>query len=188
MTSAQSTAPIELRYTLTTDDLLDGIAAQMRGIRRWSVAVLVFIPLVGIGIGSVMSEVWTLPADAFPIIAVAFLAILVVAVGLGLLLYRPILRLAYRWQARLLLRGNPWLTQPIRSTITDAGIETANATAEARSSWSQYPLYVETDRSFVLLASKGLGAVALVLPKHGLVGEDPARLRAMLDTNSNRRP
>lgn len=189
MTSERvTTGPVELRYTLTSDDLLDGVVAQLRGIRRrWLVALLAVPPLVGLAIGFVRSEGWELPTDAAPVIAVAFLVVLLVAVGVGLLVYRLLSRWVYRWQARLIMRGNPSLSQPIRTTVTDTGVHVSNAAGESRWSWPQYPLYVETDRSFVLLASKGLGAVVLVLPKRGLVGEDSARLRALLDTHCHRR-
>lgn len=189
MTSEQvRTGPIELRYTLTSDDLFDGVAAQLRGVwRRGLFFLLTVAPLLGLAAGLVRSEVWELSADAVSIVAVAALVLVLVIVGFSLLLYRLLLRWMYRWQARLLLRGNPWLSQPIQTTVTDTGVHASNATGEARSSWSQYPLYVETDKSFVLLASKGLGAMALVLPKRGLVGEDAAPLRALLDTYSQRR-
>lgn len=189
MTSEQvKPGAIELHYTLTPDDLLDGVAAQMRSLwRRGLVALLTVPPLVGLAIAFVRSEVWELPADAAPIIAVVSLVLVLVAAGFSLLLYRLLLRWSYRWQARLIMRGNPWLSQPIRTTVTDTGVHASNATGESRSSWSQYPLYVETDRSFVLLASKGLGAMALVLPKRGLVGEDPEPLRALLATHCHRR-
>ena len=188
MTSERvTTSPIELRYTLNSDDLVDGIAAQLRGIwRRGLVLLLTVPPLLGLAIGFVRSEVWELPAGAVAIIVAACLVLAFVIVGFGLLLYRLLLRWIYRWQARLILRGNPWLSQPIQTTVTDTGIHASNATGESRWSWSHYQLYIETDRSFVLLASQGLGAMALVLPKRGLVGEDAARLRALLDVNSHR--
>ena len=188
MTSEQvTTGPIELRYTVTSDDLLDGVTAQLRIRRRWLVALLAIPPLVGLAIGFVRSEGWELSADSALIIVIFSLVVVLLAAGLSLPLYRSVLRLACRWQVRLIMRGNPWLSEPVRTTVTDTGVQASNAAGESRSSWSQYPLYVETDRSFVLLASKGLGAVALVLPKRGLVGEDSARLRTLLDTHCHRR-
>ncbi|GAA4565087.1 hypothetical protein GCM10023176_12390 [Micromonospora coerulea] len=187
-----TTGPIELRYTLTADDLLDGVTAQRRGVRRpWMAALVAVAPLVGLAIGFVRAEVWEVSADAAPAIAAVSVVLLLGSVGFGLLLYWLLLRLlprsVYRWQVRLILRGNPWLSQPIRTTVTDTGIHASNAAGESRSSWSQYPLYAETDQSFVLLASKGIGAMALVLPKRGLGGEDAARLRTLLDTHCHRR-
>jgi hypothetical protein len=188
MTAGQiTTGPIELRYTLTPDDLLDGVTAQRHGVRRrWPVVLMVVAALVGIAIGFVRAEAWDVSADTAKIMVVVTLILLVGGVGFGLLVYRLLLRWVYRWQVRLLLRGNPSLSQPIRTTLTDSGIHASNATEETRSSWGQYPLYTETERSFVLLASKGLGAMLLVLPKRGLGGADPARLRALLDTHSQR--
>lgn len=77
----------------------------------------------------------------------------------------------------------------MRTTLTDTGIgvHTSNGAVESRWSWPQFPLYVETDLSFVLLASKRLGATAFVLPKRGLGAEDSAQLRALLDTHCHRR-
>lgn len=85
------------------------------------------------------------------------------------------------------MRGNPWLSQPVRAAVTDAGIHLRSATEDAKIAWSHYPFYVETDRSFVLLASKGLGAMSVVLPKRGLVEADPSRLRAPLATHTRER-
>jgi len=186
MTSDQVTMdPIELCYTLTQDDLVDGIAAQQRGLwRGWRVALLVVPALLGLAIGFVRSEAWDMPADAVPIIVAATLAIVLLAAGAGLLIHRLLLRRIHLWQARLILRGNPGLSQPIRTTASDMGISADHATGASISSWSLYPLYVETAHSFVLLASKRLGAMALVLPKRALLDDDSARLRAMLDTYS----
>ena len=180
--------PIEFGYTLTPDDLADGIAAQQRSMwRGWRVALVVLPALVGLAIGFVRSEAWDLPADSAPIIAVASLVLVFLAVGVGLLTHQLLVRRIHRWQARLIIRGNPALSQPIRTTLSDTGISADNATGASMSSWSMYPLYVETDHSFVLLASKGLGAMALVLPKRALVGNDAARLQAVLDIYCHRR-
>ncbi|MEV4546272.1 YcxB family protein [Micromonospora echinaurantiaca] len=189
MTSQQVTiGPIELRYTLTSDDLIDGVAAQLRDVWRRGLAFLLTVPpLLGLAVGFVRSEVWELSADAVSIIAVISLVAALVITGFSLLLYRLLLRWVYWWQARLILRGNPWLSEPIQTTVADTGLHARNVTGESRSSWSQYPLYIETDKSFVLLASEGLGAMTLVLPKRGLVGEDASSLRTLLDTHSHRR-
>jgi hypothetical protein len=177
--------PIELCYTLTQDDLVDGIAAQQRGMwRGWRIVLLVVPGLLGLAIGLVRSEAWSLPADSVPMIAAASLVIVLLAAGAGLLIHRLFVRRIHLWQARLLLRGNPGLSQPIRTTASDVGICADHATGASISSWSLYPLYVETAQSFVLLASKRISAMALVLPKRALVGDDTARLRAMLDTYS----
>jgi len=113
---------VECRYTLTRDDLIDGITAQQRG--RWRrswVAVLVLAGLLGIAIGVVRSAAWELLAGS---------ALIVVVAGAVALLL---------------------------------------------------------DRSFVFLASKGLAAMAFVLPKRALVDGDPARLRTVLDAYCQRR-
>ncbi|MEV0717357.1 YcxB family protein [Asanoa sp. NPDC050611] len=173
---------------MTSDDLVDAIATQRRGVRRgWRVGLFLIPVLIGLAIGLVRSKVWETPAEGLVIIAVACLVIAVFGVGFGLLVFRLVVRPFYRWQARLILRGNPAFAQPVRTTVTDTGIHADNGTGESKSAWSQYPLYAETDRSFVLLASKSLGAMALVLPKRALAGEDAAHLRALLDTHSNRR-
>jgi hypothetical protein len=86
------------------------------------------------------------------------------------------------------VRGNPWLSQPVQATVTDTGIHLGSATEDATIAWSHHPFYIETDRSFVLLASKGLGAMSVVLPKRGLVEADPSQLRAMLATHVRERP
>ncbi|HEY9411288.1 MAG TPA: YcxB family protein [Jiangellaceae bacterium] len=180
-------SPVELEYTLTSDDLRDGVGVQLRGIRRrWLVALLGLPPLVGIAIGLVRADSWDLPADAVPFLVIGCFVVMLVAVGFGLLAYRLLHRWFRRWQAHLIMRGNPWLSQPMRTTVADTGVHARNATGESRSSWSQYALYVETDQSFVLLASKRIGSIALVLPKRGLTGEDAGRLRALLDTHCQR--
>lgn len=179
--------PIDFAYTLNQDDLADGIAAQLRGRwRGWRVALLAVAALVGLAIGFVRSEGWDLPADSAAIVAGACLVLVVLAVAVGLLVHRYLVRRIRLWQARLIIRGNPALSRPIRTTLSDAGISADHPTGASMSSWSLYPLYVETDRSFVLLASKGLGAMALVLPKRALLGDDTARLRTVLDAYSHR--
>ncbi|MGH8827461.1 MAG: YcxB family protein [Jiangellaceae bacterium] len=180
-----TTSPIELRYTLTSEDLFDGIVAQQRGIRpRWLVALVTVAVLAGLAKGLVSSTVWELSAWAVATVVVVSLVLLLVGAGISLLLIRVLTAWIYRWQVRLIVRGNPWLFQPIRATVTEAGVHVSNATGESRSGWAQFPLYAETDRSFVLLASARRGAVALVLPKRGLVESDAAPLRALLATHS----
>lgn len=186
VSAEQRTAyPIELRYTLTSDDLFDGIVAQQRSVRpRWLIALVTVAVLAGLAEGLISSAVWELPAWAVATVVVVSLVLALVGAGSSLLLIRALTAGIYRWQARLIGRGNPWLFHPIRAMVTEAGIQVSNATGESRSGWVQYPLYAETDRSFVLLASERRGAVALVLPKRGLVGSDPAPLRALLATHS----
>ncbi|MEV0715433.1 YcxB family protein [Asanoa sp. NPDC050611] len=190
MTAQQATmGEIELSYTLTDDDLAEGIAAQRRGIRRgWWAALLMVPALVGLAIGLVRSAVWEAPADAAPQTAIACVAAVLLAVGVGLLTRRLLVRRIHRWQARLLMRGNPTLARPIRTTVSSVGISVDNATGASMSSWSMFPLYVEGDHVFVLVASEGPGATALVLPRRALPDDDTARLRAVLDTYSHRRP
>ena len=173
--------PIELNYTLTSDDWLDGFATQRRHFRRTMLIVGVVAVLV----------VAVVASGSFRnVSAGGFVAVLAV-VFLGLLLLKLLLgsrsRWIYRWHVRLIMRGNPWLSQPIRATVADTGLHLTNATVSSTAAWSQYPLYLETDRSFVLLASANIGAAVLILPKRGLGGADPTSLRSMLDTHSQRR-
>ena len=82
MSDQVTTEPIEVCYTLTQDDLVDGIAAQQRGMwRGWRVALLAVPALVGLAIGFVRSEGWDQPADSALIIAVASLVLVLLAVG-----------------------------------------------------------------------------------------------------------
>jgi hypothetical protein len=181
--------PIRLGYALTHDDLRDGIAAQQRrGWLRWLVPILTVAALASVGKGLYSAEVWQLPAGAVAIVVVVVLVLAAIIAGLGILLVRLALAAMYRWQAHLLVRGNPWLSQPVRATVTDAGIHLRSAAEDATIAWSRHPFYIETDRSFVLLSSKRLGAMLVVLPKRGLVEADPARLRAMLAAHACERP
>ncbi|MDG9677641.1 YcxB family protein [Micromonospora sp. DH14] len=175
-------SPVELAYTLTEEDWLDGFVAHRRRLRRpWLVPLLIAAALVGI-----------LLANGFQAMSATDVAILgtaaVVAIGLGLLLFRFLVaaRWMYRWQVRMIMRANPWLSEPIRAVVDDAGLRLASASRSETAAWSQYLRYVETDRSFVLRASERLGAAVLVLPKRGLVSGDPAPLRALLGTHCRR--
>lgn len=180
---------IRLGYALTHEDLRDGIAAQQRrGWVRWLVPILVIAVLAGIVVGLFSAETEELSARAAAIALGVILVLAAIIGGLAVLLVRLALAAMYHWQARLLLRGNPWLSQPVQATVTAAGIHLRSATEEATVSWAHHPFYLETDRSFVLLASKGLGATLVVLPKRGLVAADPAQLRAMLATHARERP
>jgi hypothetical protein len=188
MSSEQVTVgPVELSYTLTEEDWLDGFVAHRRRVRRpWLVPVLIVAALAGLLRGRVSS-------GGFRAMSVADVAALataaLVGIGIGLLLFRLLVaaRWIYRWQVRLLVRGNPWLSEPIRATVDDTGLRLTSASRSETAAWSQHLRYVETDRSFVLRASERLGAAVLVLPKRGLVTGDPAPLRALLETHCHRR-
>ncbi|HEX5597762.1 MAG TPA: YcxB family protein [Micromonosporaceae bacterium] len=179
---------IELHYTLSSEDWYDAVVVQQRGIwRRWLVVIMAVAILIGLAKGFVSSAAWELPASTIAIGAVLLLVLGLVAVGFSLLLFRLLSSWMWRLSAHLLMRGNPWLSQPIRADVDESGLHLSSAGKESTDGWSHYPLYLETDRSFVLLASKGVGSAMLVLPKRGLVGADPTQLRALLDTYSCRR-
>ncbi|SCE81892.1 hypothetical protein GA0070607_1947 [Micromonospora coriariae] len=188
MSSEQVTVgPVELSYTLTKDDWLDGFVAHRRHVRRpWLIPVLIVAALVGL-LPGLISSGGPRAMSAADVAAVAMVAL--VGLGLGLLLFRFMVsaRWIYRWQVRLLMRGNPWLSEPIRATVDDTGLRLTSASRSETAAWSQYLRYVETEKSFVLRASERLGAAVLVLPKRGLVTGDPARLRSLLETNCHRR-
>ncbi|MEU4472935.1 YcxB family protein [Micromonospora sp. NPDC023888] len=183
MSSEQVTVdPAELTYTLNEEDWLDGFVAHRRRLRRpWLVPILIVAALVGLVI-----------SNGFRAMSAVDVAILgtaaLIAIGFGLLLFRFLItaRWMYRWQVRLIMRGNPWLTEPIRAIVDDTGLRLTSASRSETAAWSQYLRYVETDRSFVLRASERLGAAVLVLPKRGLVTGDPAPLRALLETHCHR--
>ncbi|HEY0697696.1 MAG TPA: YcxB family protein [Micromonospora sp.] len=181
-------APVELHYTPTLEDMADAVAAQQGPIgRSWRVPVLSVAALAALLHAAVTFDLRATSPAAIALYAVELLLPPLLTVGLCLLLFRLLGRWQYRWQARLVLRGNPWMSQPMRTIVTDQGIRLNNATGTSTHAWSQYPLYVETERSFVLLASKGLGAMFFVLPKRGLVNADPAPLRALLAAHSRQR-
>jgi hypothetical protein len=188
MSSEQITVgPVELSYTLTEEDWLDGFVAHRRRVRRpWLVPVLIVAALVGLLLGRVFFG-GSRAMSAGDVAALATVAL--VDIGLGLLLFRLLVgtRWIYRWQVRLIMRGNPWLSEPIRATVDDTGLRLTSASRSETAAWSHYLRYVETDRSFVLRASERLGAAVLVLPKRGLVTGDPAPLRALLETRCHRR-
>ncbi|MEV4620836.1 YcxB family protein [Asanoa sp. NPDC049573] len=173
---------VELEYTLSEDDWLEGFVAHRRHIRRpWLVPLLVAAALVGLLLGRALGggPVPTSLTDA---------AVTVAAVGLGLLLcWRLVVaRWLHRWQARLLIRGNPWLSKPIRAFVDDNGLLLASPSRAETSPWSHYLRYVETERSFVLRESELTGSAVLVLPKRGLVEADPSLLRSLLEAHCHR--
>ncbi|MET8361935.1 YcxB family protein [Micromonospora sp. NPDC005171] len=183
------TDPIRLDYALTPDDLRDGVAAQQRrGWVRWLVPILAVAVLAAVVEGLVSAEVWEFPTDAAAIVVGLGLVLAAIIGGIAVLLARLALAATYRWQAHLLVRGNPWLSQPIQAMVTDTGIHLRSAAVDATIAWSHHPFYIETDRSFVLLASKGLAATSVVLPKRGLVEAGLSQLRAMLATHVRERP
>jgi hypothetical protein len=179
--------PLELGYALTEADWVDGFIAHRRRLRRpWLLPLLIVAALVGILVGHVRSG----RSSAMSVTEVVVLvAVAVTSVGFGLLLFRFLVRARwiYRWQARLIMRGNPWMSEPIRAVVDDAGLRLTSASRTETAAWSQYPRYVETDQSFVLRASDRRGAAILVLPKRGVDTGDPAPLRALLEAHCDRR-
>ncbi|GAA3731554.1 hypothetical protein GCM10022225_11790 [Plantactinospora mayteni] len=180
-----------LHYTLTTDDLLDGLAAQSRNFHtpwylRWPTTLVAPLAVATVVVESVLA------GEFSTVVALAVGALLVVlmpvVMGVDFLLRRFLRnpRLIYRLHLWLLVRANPALTQPMTATVSEAGVRVWNVSGEMSSGWSMHPLHVETGRSFVLLASRRRGAAMLVLPKRGLDGADPAPLRALLAAHSGR--
>jgi hypothetical protein len=189
--------PVQQLYVLTSDDLLDGFAAQNRSIPRpWYLQWLA--PLLT---GGVLAVVFVYSAMSGNIAAgsrlvgpaVVFVVVVLVTVGFTIgfsLLLRPLSNGSwiYRRAARQIMRGNPALSQPMQATVAESGVHLNSAAGNSTASWgwAQYPLHVETDRSFVLLASERRGGAVLVLPKRGLDESGSARLRWLLATHSLR--
>ncbi|MEV0809863.1 YcxB family protein [Micromonospora sp. NPDC050200] len=183
--------PVQLHYTLTSDDLLDGFAAHNRSIPRpwylrWLSTLLGTGMLGVVFVSSVLSQ--NLTGAAAVAIGVVFIVAVLVGVGFNLLLRRLFggSRMIYRLHVRQIMRGNPALSQPMQATVTDTGVRLSSAAGQSTTTWAQYPLHVETDRSFVLLASERRGAGVLVLPKRGLDAAILAPLRSLLSAHSRR--
>jgi hypothetical protein len=182
--------PVQLRYTLTSDDLLDGFVAQTRRISRpwylrWLSTLLTAAVIAVVFVSSALSG----DMAAGPLIgmAVFFVVVVLAAAGFSVLLSRfSNGSWIYRLSVRQIIRGNPGLSQPMQATLTEGGIHVRSATGQSTTLWAQYPLHVETDRSFVLLASERRGGSMLVLPKRGLDAADPAPLRSLLAAHSRR--
>ncbi|WP_328421557.1 hypothetical protein OG470_05950 [Micromonospora sp. NBC_00389] len=184
--------PVQLHYTLTSDDLLDGFAAHNRSIPRpWYLRWLSTLLTVGlvavIFVSSAVSGDWA-PGTAVIGAVVVLVLVVPVTVGFSLLLRRLFggSRWIYRLHVRQIMRGNPALSQPMQATVTDTGVHLSSAAGQSTTSWAPYPLHVETDRSFVLLASERRGGAVLVLPKRGLGATGLAPLRSLLAAHSRR--
>jgi hypothetical protein len=83
--------PLHLRYTLTTDDVLDGFAAQSRSISRpWYLRRL--SPLLTVGVIAVVfvssAVSGNMAAGSAAAVAVMFVVLVLFALGVGLLLRR----------------------------------------------------------------------------------------------------
>jgi hypothetical protein len=172
--SAESatTSRIELHYSLTKDDLLDALAAQRRSVRRpWYLRRLRPLLTATIVVIAVLRAVSgkNVSGSSVAALAVVLIVALLATVGFSLLLGRVLdrSRMAYRLPVRLIMRGNPALSEAMQATVTDTGMHLVTAGAETTWRWAHYPLHVETDRSFVLLTSPRSGAAVLVLPKTG---------------------
>jgi hypothetical protein len=99
--------PVELGYTLTEADWVDGFIAHRRRLRRpWLLPLLIVTALVGILLGHVRSG---RPSAMSVTEVVVLVAVAVAGPGFGLLLFRFLVRArwVYRWQARLIMRANP---------------------------------------------------------------------------------
>lgn len=169
---------VELRYSLTGEDLLEGFAAQHRTTKRpwhlrWPFAAL----LLAIGALIYVAVVGGL----LPVVA---LVALVVPVAFAVLLAMP--HRLYRRAVGQLMRANPMVSQPMTVTLSPAGIRTTGGIGETAVGWAHYPYHAETERVFALFASDRLGGAVLVLPKRGLPTADPEPLRALLESCSRR--
>ncbi|MFG2056767.1 YcxB family protein [Micromonospora sp. NPDC048930] len=185
--SAPTAQPVRIEFTLTADDLLDGLTEAHRVVRRPWYLRRPFLYALGLVIGVGIAAGGDPPSFGgswLPV--VGLVVVLVVALGVAHLLLRLMnpVKLTYRWSARQLVRGNPMLAQPLAATVSDDGIRVASATGESAVRWSQYPFHGETPKSFVLLASDRTGASVLVLPKRVMGESDVAGLRALLAAHS----
>lgn len=184
-----TTEPVTLDYTLTSDDLADAMGAAHRVVRRpWYLRRSVLLPAGGV-LGLVIAVArGANDFDAAWMLAVFLAVVLVLGLGLAYLVLRLVdpARLTHRWTARQMVRGNPALAHPIRTTVGATGLHVVGAAGETTVGWAQYPFHVETADSFALLASERLGAVVLPLPKRGLAGADPELLRALLAAHTRR--
>jgi hypothetical protein len=183
--------PVQLHHVLTSDDLLDGFAGRDRSIPRpwylrWLAPLLTVGVIAAVFVTSAVSGNIATDASGFATAAV-FVVVGLVTVGFGLLL-RPLSNGSwiYRLPVRQIMRGNPALSQPTQVTVTESGVQLSNAAGNSTTSWVQYPLHIETHRSFVLLASAQRGGAVLVLPKRGLDEPGSARLRWLLAVHSRR--
>ncbi|MGR6317606.1 YcxB family protein [Micromonospora soli] len=181
--------PVRIAFTLTADDLLDGLTEAHRVVRRPWYLRRPFLYALGLVIGVGLASADDPPSFGGSWARLVGLVVgLVVALGVAHLLLRLMnpAKLTHRWSARQLVRGNPMLAQPLTATVTDDGIQVASAAAESAVRWSQYPFHGETPKSFVLLASDRMGASALVLPKRAMGESDVAGLRALLAAHTRR--
>lgn len=188
---APAAQPVLLEYTLTPDDLVDGLTAAHRVVRRpWYLRQLA--PLVTVAVVLVVVAKTALAGDGTPTmwiaLAVAVAIVLLLTAGMSRLLRRLAdpAKLTYRWSARQMIRGNPGLAQPLRVAVGAGGLHIVAAGGETTARWAQHPYHVETPRSFVLLASDRLGASVLVLPKRAMGETDAAGLRALLSAHTGR--
>jgi hypothetical protein len=187
---------VRLQYALTLDDLTDAFAAQNAAHRpRFLRRPRTLTVVAGVVLAVVLAD-----ALIFHIVGLTVVATLIgwalVITPFAILVHRlpdaTLRRLPvgthwiFRLAARHLMRGTPTLTQETRTVLDDSGLCGRTETVEWTATWAQYPAFLETDRSFVLLASDRPGAQILPLPKRGLVPNDAERLRALLAEHSHR--
>jgi hypothetical protein len=181
-----SDAGIELHYTLSREDLVDGLAVQQRVARRawWqrpgplrllvAGGMLIFVVILGLSKGMSGAQF------------VAFILITLFAVGIGLAVARPLdpNRLTRRLAVRQIMGGNPVFADPITCVVSPSGVRASTASGASTLNWSHFPYHAETDSAFALLASDRLGAAVQVLPKRGLDEAAIASLRALIASHS----
>lgn len=186
-----STDTVVLRYTLTSQDLVDGFAAKHRAVNRsWLLRWLGPILVTAVMTVVFLYKVITAEAISGPAV-VAFGVLLLVVTGFVVALHLLMTRLVgpsvfYRLPVRQMMRGNPEFFQPMQVTLTSAGLHLTNASGESAIAWARHPFHIETDQLFVLLASRNRGAAVLVLPKRGLGSADVEPLRALLAAHTQR--
>lgn len=155
-------ATIRLRWTPELADLWDAYQARRRrGLEGWmdrSMSVLL------------LASAFLLALGGYPAWAVAF----------GVVGALSWFNLPTRLRLFLTWRSSPALRSPTEATASGAGLRYSATDWTGELDWQRFARFVETERSFVLFVGQGWRNPMVVLPKRGLAGDDPERLRALL--------
>jgi len=153
---------MELRYTITNEDALNGFRASSK--QPWSMYLFVLLLALMFVVGIYLVD------HDFAVIGWIWLAL---SAAIGIAMYE-----VPRFQIRRAMRSNPTLQGEIVLRLSNEGTEFTFATGKSQLQWRAYTKYEETPRLFVLYTPSR----SVCFPKRVMSPQQIEELRGLLRT------